>query len=146
MHWRQHMEWMPLLNLLSPIRWQWFPMFQRLLIQPHWKCQHQHPERPVSDVFGKERLRELGYSEEVIKKLELSHASSTRRQYKSKWTLFVAWSSRQTPPLDPTSPSEVALAGFLTHLFDERKKETTGQLSHIIGADCVVTIHHWTIT
>ena len=77
--------------------------------------------KPVSDVFGKERLRELGYSEEVIKKLELSHASSTRRQYRSKWTLFVAWSSQQTPPLDPTSPSEVAMAGFLTHLFDERK-------------------------
>ena len=95
--------------------------------------------KPVSDVCGKERLRELGYSEEVIKKLKHSHASSTHRQYKSKWTLFVAWSSRQTPSLDPTSPSEVAMAGFLTHLFDERKISvssiTTGQLSHTIGAD-----------
>ena len=40
--------------------------------------------KPVSDIFEKERLMELGYSEEVIKKLELSHASSTCRQYKSK--------------------------------------------------------------
>ena len=75
----------------------------------------------VSDIFGRKLLRELGYSEKVIKQLELSHASSTRKQYKSKWTLFVACLSQQTPPADLTFPSDAALADFLTHLFDECK-------------------------
>ena len=73
-------------------------------------------------VFGEERLRSLGYAEVVIKRLLLSHATSTKKQYKSQWVLFTSWATQlRATPCDPTTPSLKMLAEFLTWLFQERK-------------------------
>ena len=76
----------------------------------------------IPDVFGEGRLKALGYTDQVIRRLALSHAASTQKQYLSKWTLFVVWASEKKPlPVDPTTPSMVVLADFLTYLFEVRK-------------------------
>ena len=70
---------------------------------------------------GEERLRKLGYSDAVIKRLALAHAASTKVQYRSKWLLFVSWAEEQTPKAyDPTSPTLLMLTEFLAHLFQVR--------------------------
>ena len=77
--------------------------------------------KPTPGVFGKERLIEKGFSESVINRLNLSHATSTQKQYKSMWTLFVGWATDLEPvPRDPTTPSIPLLADFMTHLFEQR--------------------------
>ena len=73
-----------------------------------------------SVIFGEKRLKRLGYSDQVVQRLQKSHATSTTKQYKSKWALFVGWSSRQDPVVDPTSPTLASLADFLTWLFQAR--------------------------
>ena len=75
---------------------------------------------PQDAMFGEERLKRLGFSEQVVKRLLLSHAASTTKQYKSKWSLFLGWSAEQSPSIDPTSPSLTALADFMTWLFQSR--------------------------
>ena len=42
-------------------------------------------------VPGEGRLASLGFSKSVIDRLSYSRADSTKKQYRSKWTTFVAW-------------------------------------------------------
>ena len=78
-----------------------------------------------TDLFGEGRLKSLGYSKEVIDRLVKSHATSTKKQYKSQWSLFVGWATeKRAVPCDPTSPSIKVLAEFLTWLFQERGLST----------------------
>jgi len=72
-------------------------------------------------VPGEGRLEGLGFSPEVINRLSSSRASSTRKQYKSKWTAFVAWAEKCQPPRDASVPSVSLLADFLEHLFSVKE-------------------------
>ena len=74
----------------------------------------------TSIVFGEKRLLECGYSARVVKRLISSHSVHTRKQYMSKWTLFVSWASKKSPPYDVTNPSLVVLAEFFEYLFHDR--------------------------
>ena len=85
------------------------------------QIQESQGGKPSPGVLGKERLMEKGFSESVINRLNLSHATSTQKQYKSMWTLFVGWATELEPtPKDPTTPSIPLLADFMTHLFEHR--------------------------
>ena len=57
--------------------------------------------RPTPGMPGEVRLKVLGFSDSVIKRIETSRASSTRKQYRSQWKLFLAWTTeRKLNPLD----------------------------------------------
>ena len=71
-------------------------------------------------VPGEGRLESVGFSKSVIDRLSCSRADSTKKQYRSKWTTFVAWAEKLSPPRDPRVPSVAFPADFLEHLFVER--------------------------
>ena len=78
-------------------------------------------DEPASVDHRSERLKILGFSEAVIQRLE-SHpdpATSTSKQYKSKWDLFVGWATNLGR--NPLSASLPLLAEFLVYLFRERR-------------------------
>ena len=51
-----------------------------------------------------------GLSPRVIERLDKARALSTRKQYKSSWTLFTAWAVENG--IDPSAPSLPVLANF----------------------------------
>ena len=64
------------------------------------------------------RLKALGFSESVIKRIETSRASSTRKHYRSQWDLFLTWTTeKKLNPLDASLP---LLTRFMDYLFRER--------------------------
>jgi hypothetical protein len=70
-------------------------------------------DKPSPGLFGKERLTEKGFSNSVINRLKLSHATSTQKEYKYMWTLFVVWTTKLKPTSrNPTTPSIPLLAYF----------------------------------
>ena len=79
------------------------------------------PTGPLAqDSFpGEEQLKSQGFSEGVIQRIQNSRSLSTRKHYKSQWTLFVGWATRKG--LDPLNASLPLLAEFLDYLFNERK-------------------------
>ena len=92
--------------------------------------QRQSNESEAS-LFGEGRLRDLGFSEEVINRLVRSHATSTKKQYKSQWSLFVWWATeKRASPCDPTEPSVKILAEFLTWLFQVRGLSTGSVINY----------------
>ena len=92
--------------------------------------QRQSNESEAS-LFGERRLRDLGFSEEVIDRLVRSHATSTKKQYKSQWALFVGWATdKRASPCDPTEPSVKILAEFLTWLFQVRGLSTGSVINY----------------
>ena len=61
--------------------------------------------RPTPGMPEEERLKALGFSDSVIKRIETSRASSTRKHYPSQWELFLAWTTeRKLNPLDALLP------------------------------------------
>ena len=69
-------------------------------------------------VPGEGRLKALGFSKSVIKRIETSRASSTRKHYRSQWDLFLAWTTeKKLNPLDASLP---LLTSFMDYLFRER--------------------------
>ena len=69
-------------------------------------------------VPGEGRLKALGFSESVIKRIETSRASSTRKHYRSQWDLFLTWTTeKKLNPLDASLP---LLTSFMDYLFRER--------------------------
>ena len=71
-----------------------------------------------SGVPGEERLKTLGFSDNVIKRIGKSRASSTRKHYRSQWDLFVAWATEQK--LNPFDASLPLLTNFMNYLFRVR--------------------------
>ena len=70
---------------------------------------------------GEDRLKKLGYSDAVIKRLALAYAASTQVQYRSKWISFVSWAEKQSPrAYDPTSPTLLLLTEYLAYLFQDK--------------------------
>ena len=50
-------------------------------------------------------LKDRGFSEDVIKRLDQARADSTTKHYRSKWTNFVAWAEKTgKKPLNMTLP------------------------------------------
>ena len=76
-------------------------------------------DEPASVDHRSERLKNLGFSEAVIQRLEKARATSTSKQYKSKWDLFVGWATNSGR--NPLSASLPLLAEFLVYLFRERR-------------------------
>ena len=72
------------------------------------------------DFVGEEGLRALGYSDALNTRQTLAHATFTQAKYKSKWTLFTAWTrDRKTKSNYPMPPTLIMLSEFLTYLFQD---------------------------
>ena len=46
---------------------------------------------PTAVVSRKDRMRQMGFSDKVISRLDKARATSTRKHYKSQWDLFESW-------------------------------------------------------
>ena len=90
------------------------------------------------DMAGERRMKEAGFSQEVVDRVLKAHASSTHKQYKSKWISFTVWAEKQNPKVPPDTPSITVLSEFLTHLFNV-KKLTPGSISNYKSA----ILFHW---
>ena len=67
-------------------------------------------------------LKQQGFSDEVIARLDKVHADSTNKVYLSQWTLFEAWCRRRD--INPLSATSVCLCDFFVYLFKERCLQT----------------------
>ena len=68
--------------------------------------------RPTPGMPGEERLKALGFSDSVIKRIETSRASSTRKHYRSQWKLFLAWTTEKTESIGRFAASVDKLYGL----------------------------------
>ena len=74
---------------------------------------------PTAVVSRKDRMRQMGFSDKVISRLDKARATSTRKHYKSQWDLFKSWAVKNgLNPLDAGLP---LLTQFLEYLFTVRK-------------------------
>ena len=74
---------------------------------------------PSALVSREDRMRQMGFSDKVISRLDKARASSTRKHYKSQWDLFESWAVKNgLNPLDAGLP---LLTQFLEYLFTVRK-------------------------
>ena len=74
---------------------------------------------PSAVVSREDKMRQMGFSEKVICRLDKARASSTRKHYKSQWDLFESWAVKNgLNPLDAGLP---LLTQFLEYLFTVRK-------------------------
>ena len=56
---------------------------------------------PTAVVSRKDRMRQMGFSDKVISRLDKARATSTRKHYKSQWDLFKSWAVKNgLNPLD----------------------------------------------
>ena len=69
-------------------------------------------------VPGEDRLKTLGFSESVIKRIVILRAASTQKHRRSQWNIFLAWTTeKKLNPLDASLP---LLTSFMEYLFRER--------------------------
>ena len=74
---------------------------------------------PSALVSREDRMRQMGFSDKVISRLDKARASSTCKHYKSQWDLFESWAVKNgLNRLDAGLP---LLTQFLEYLFTVRK-------------------------
>ena len=74
---------------------------------------------PSAVVSREDRMRQMGFSDKVISRLDKARSASTRKHYKSQWDLFESWAVKNgLNPLDAGLP---LLTQFLEYLFTVRK-------------------------
>ena len=64
-------------------------------------------------------LKEAGFSDAVIERMQKVHTDTTNKVYLSQWRLFEGWCTRQG--IDPLSATSVCICDFMLFLFNERK-------------------------
>ena len=64
-------------------------------------------------------IKEQGFSEAVVTRIEAPQRGSTRSVYEAKWTIFTKWCI--TNQVDFRSPPVKSVADFLMYLFEDRK-------------------------
>ena len=81
--------------------------------------------RPSGLACVRERLRAGGLTVEVVDMLLSARASSTRRQYDSKWRQFEAWCLRQDPRVDPDRAPVETVLSFLQFILEQGRCYST---------------------
>ena len=74
---------------------------------------------PSTVVSRRQRMKDQGFSDRVVERIEKSRVLSTKAHYKSQWDLFVA--SATDKGLDPLQASLPLLTDFLEYLFKVRQ-------------------------
>ena len=64
-------------------------------------------------------IKEQGFSEAVVSRIEAPQRRSTRSVYEAKWTIFTKWCI--THQVDFRSPPIKSVADFLLYLFEDKK-------------------------
>ena len=68
-------------------------------------------------------IKEQGFSEAVVARIETPQRGSTRSVYEVKWTIFTKWCLRNQ--VDFRAPPQKAKADLLLHLFQDRKLQSS---------------------
>ena len=79
--------------------------------------------QPVSLIHQLSGLKQQGFSDDVIERLDKVHADSTNKVYLSQWTLFEVWCLRRD--INPLTATSVCLCDFFLYLFKERGLRTS---------------------
>ena len=81
----------------------------------------QEPYKPESPCMAPRAtaIKEQGFSEAVVARIEATQRGSTRSVYEAKWTVFTKWCI--TNQVDFRSPPIKSVADFLMYLFEDRK-------------------------
>ena len=85
---------------------------------PRARASPNSPQSPT-DTYGKGFLKEQGFSDNDIERIQNSRALSTRKHYRSQWELFVSWAV--TKQFDPMNASLPFLTEFMDYLFRVRQ-------------------------
>ena len=81
--------------------------------------------RPSGLACVGERLMASGLTAEVVDTLQSARASSTRRQYDSKWRQFECWCLRQDPQVDPDHAPPKTVLSFLQSILEQGRCYST---------------------
>ena len=121
LQWSPQARWVPLLNSLCAKPCLCFPLWQGASASASLglPSSGSASATPSTVVSRRQRMKDQGFSDRVVDRIEKSRALSTKAHYKSQWDLFVSWATDKG--LNPLQASLPLLTDFLQYLFKVRQ-------------------------